>query len=289
MALFVIQSLISAVNDLVSLETESLETLLERLVKEEREHYDQSFRRLDDYVKSEELQAKAMGRDMDYSSMDQLPATDFDIVHTILRGDSLCHTSRIPSQIRYNGFLTMSDKVGGPSVWGQETYDIGTELEIARGLNETSLQAIPVVWESNSRERQSDCPFVIAPDPKDYFFVQHGYGWQPLTIPNDATRIAYKYDVSKLKGVVTLILQTCDWGKCPKGFLTHEAFHDKEGWELEVNGISVTNITAIGNDAIVAHNGDGLTFPPGPNGEFQLRFRVTKQQSYLRLTSATIF
>ncbi|KAL3913446.1 MAG: hypothetical protein SGILL_006488 [Bacillariaceae sp.] len=288
-ALFLIQTLVSAVDDLVSFESEGLDALLERLQKEEREHYEQSFRKLDDYVKSDELREKATGKDMDYRNLDQLPASDVDMVYTMLRGDSICHISRIPSQIRYNGHLTMSDKVGGPSVWGQETYDLGIELETAEGMNKASLQSVPLVWKKENAVRQSECPFIIAPDAKDFFYIHHDFGWQPLTIPNDATRKEYGYDATKLKGVVTLILQVCDWGNCPDGFLTREAFQDQEGWEVEVNGLPVTNITVIGNGAMVAHNGNGITFPPGPNGDFVLKFHVAKPQSYLRVTSVIIF
>jgi hypothetical protein len=284
------QSLISAVDNLLTFESESLESLLGRLEREEKEHYNNSFRKLDEYVKSEELREKVLGKEMDYKSMDQLPASDFDMVYTILRGESICHTSRIPSQIRYLGHLTQSDKVGGPSVWGEETYDIGIELKEAQKMNETTLTGMPVVWDASTAERKSDCPFVIAPDPKDYFYIQYTYGWQQLTIPNDATRSAYQYDPSKMKGVVMLILQTCDWGNCPKEFLTHEHYGDQEkGWELKVNSLPVTNITLIGNGAIVVHNGNDISFPPGPDGEYKLEFHVNHRWKYMRLTSAIIF
>ena len=173
-------------------------------------------------------------------------------------------------------------------MWGQETYDVGVELEVAQTLKKASLQSVPLVWNNATSERQSQCPFIIASDPKDFFYIHHDYGWQSLTIPNEATRKAYEYDASKMKGIVTLILQSCDWGNCPEGFLTHKAFHDQEGWELEVNGNPVTNITVIGNNAIVAHNGNGITFPPGPDGEYVLKFHVTKPQNYLRVSSAII-
>ncbi|KAL3914345.1 MAG: hypothetical protein SGARI_000169 [Bacillariaceae sp.] len=290
-----VQSLASAVDDLIQVSSQqqtSIEALLEKLVQEEKEHFGKSLQQLDDFIKTKEFQEeKVATHEMDFKYIDQLPSSsvDFDVVSTLLAGSSLCHTVRLPSQIRYLGHLTNSDKVGGPSVVGEETYDVGIELEEAKKMNSASLHGLPIAWNNKTGERQSECPFVIAPDPKDNFYIQHGYGWQNLTIPNDATRSAYQYNPSEMKGVLALILKGCDWGHCPKGFLTSDFYGLDEGWNLKVNGVPATNLTMIGNGVIIAHNGNGITFPQGPNGEYKLEFQVTKPEHYLMMSSAIVF
>ena len=47
------------------------------------------------------------------------------------KGRSMCHTARLPSQSRYLGYLTDTDKVGKQAPYGQETYEVGIEKKVA--------------------------------------------------------------------------------------------------------------------------------------------------------------
>jgi hypothetical protein len=289
MALFIMQSLLSAVDDLLSFGSESLEDLLARLEREEKEHYERSLQQLDAFIASETLKEE-IPKEMGYSSMDKLPVSDLDVVSTVLGGESICHTVRLPSRIRYLGYLTNTDKVGGPSVYGEETFDIGMELQEAKSMTNSTIKSLQLIWDANESFRRQECPLIIAPDAKDSWYFQFGDGWRELRIPNEATRSAYRYNSSIMKGIVIMILRNCDWGQCETGFLTADDFGGNEtGWEMMVNGMRVTALSDIGNGAIVVQNEHGITFPQGSNGEYKLDFHVTKPSHFLKLSSVIIF
>jgi hypothetical protein len=77
---------------------------------------------------------------------------------------SVCHTSRLPSQTRYLGYLTNTNKTGGPAVFGNEKYDVGVEAsEATRPVHNGKLE---LVWREDKRlkrNNQGECPFIVAP------------------------------------------------------------------------------------------------------------------------------
>ena len=109
LALFLIDNLLGALEELVKLEYEGVETLLSRLLRQEDELYNDQIMKMD------------FQRDVtDLYSLDknEEEALDSSVFFT---GESMCHTARIPSQTRYLGYLTNTDKVGGPVPFGKET------------------------------------------------------------------------------------------------------------------------------------------------------------------------
>jgi hypothetical protein len=207
-----------------------------------------------------------------------------------LTGKSICHTARLPSQIRYNGFLTESKKTGGPSVWGEETFDVGLELQQAKALaNPEATKNLPLVFAADEDQRKHTCPLVVAPDAKDYFYAQYGDGWREHFIPNAATREAYHYDPSSIRGIVIVVFLTCPWDVCPEGALRAIDSDDEKKWEIKINGVPVTRLTDIGNDAFVAQNAKGITFPQDSNGGYKLEFHVNKPDYYAKISAIIVF
>jgi hypothetical protein len=140
------QTLMATVNEMVSLESESVDELLARLQKEEDSHYDFLRNPVDAELR------RVLDEKSGYK-FDELAIVDpnFDWYSLLLTGKSICHTARIPSRIRYLGFLTESNKVGGPSVWGDETYDTGLEVEEAKSLpNPEATKNLPLVFGANA-------------------------------------------------------------------------------------------------------------------------------------------
>ena len=115
LALFLVDSLLSALKDLTKLKSEGLEELLSRLVREETELFD------DHIVKADfEKVAKALyAFESDNNDEINLDPSLF------FSGKSMCHTARLPSRTRYLGYLTDTDKVGGPVPFGKETVSTG--------------------------------------------------------------------------------------------------------------------------------------------------------------------
>lgn len=113
LSLFLIDSLLAALKDLVELERQgSVEELLSQLWQEEDEVYEDQMTKIDFQKYAEELYS------VDEQHRDELfPALFFT-------GKSMCHTARLPAQTRYLGYLTDTDKVGGPMPFGQETVSI---------------------------------------------------------------------------------------------------------------------------------------------------------------------
>jgi hypothetical protein len=72
--------------------------------------------------------------------------------------ESICHTARLPAQTRYLGYLTDTRKVGGPSVYGEETYEIGIEADTVR--KQPPIGELALVWSAAQRE---NCSVALAP------------------------------------------------------------------------------------------------------------------------------
>lgn len=109
LSLFLIDNLLGALEELIQLEHENTETLLSRLVREEDELYN-------DQIMKMEFQSDAAS----LYALDENHKGAFD-PSVFFKGESMCHTARIPSQTRYLGYLTNTDKVGGPVPFGKET------------------------------------------------------------------------------------------------------------------------------------------------------------------------
>jgi hypothetical protein len=202
----------------------------------------------------------------------------------LYNGRSFCHTGRLPSQTRYLGYLTESEKVGGPAPWGKATYDEG--MPKTKAMTTEADGVMRLVWES--KYKLWDCPVTAHPDSKDTFMTHFNDGWTKLSLPNNVERQAYQYDPSQFKGIVILVLRSCDWGKCEAGFLNAEDYDGKK-WEMKVNGKKVEALVYFGPEAWAAKGSDGIYFSPNSKGVYEIEIHVNEKDSFVLVSSFVLY
>jgi len=272
LSLFLIDNLLGALEELIQLEHENAETLLSRLMREEDEIYNDQIMKME--FQSDAASLYSLGED-DKGAFD--PSVFF-------KGESMCHTARIPSQTRYLGYLTNTDKVGGPVPFGKETYEVGVEEKQALP-NSDMMQ---LVW-TDGNMHQDDCPVTVNVDHKDSF-MSVGDGWKSLVFPNEAERRAYNYDSEKFEGIVVISFTSCEWGRCEEGYVGPKDFEgDDKKWDMKINGIPVTNFLDINHDAFVAKNKDGVNFPPSPDGDYKLEIKLNDPANHVKISSFIVY
>lgn len=203
-----------------------------------------------------------------------LNETDMSVFY---RSPSICHTGRLPAQIRYLGILTESDKTG------VYDYDKGMPKENADKLETEDEMAMPLVYDPNDRQT---CEIELNRDYKDFFFASDKMGWSTVTIPNKAELEAYGRDSQTYRGLLVMCLKYCDWGKCPAGDMQLESIQ-KGQVEFEVNGVSVVNVTKF-SDCGVLRGEQGHYWKANDDGQYVLKAKVLgdgSDFSYLRISS----
>ena len=112
LALFLVDNLLDALKELIDLEYESVDALLSKLLREEDDVYKNRILKTDFKSKAGNLYY-LNDEDKEYEGLIE-PSAFFS-------RNSMCHTARLPAQSRYLGYLTETDKVGGPMPWAKET------------------------------------------------------------------------------------------------------------------------------------------------------------------------
>lgn len=277
-ALFLVEALASAIDDFLKYEFTDHHELLNRLTTEEESAYNTVINKTEDI---QDFPSKLYSFDAD----EDLNASGLD-PFLLFNGSSICHTARLPSRTRYLGYLTDTDKQGGPAIFGQEEYEVGTELDEAmKDFNETALQ---LVWEDD-KFHQKDCPTIISPDHKDYFFTQAGRGWSELMFPNDAEKNAYRYDPTNHQGLMILVFRKCDWGQCEEGYLGAEDLTEEKEWEMKINGEPVVKLIDIGHLAFIAKGKNGMKFTPNEAGTYKIEIQVNEPSHFVKISSFVIY
>lgn len=272
MALLLVEALLGALEGLVEHETKDAEILLAELRKIEDELYEKF------------IQATLPEKHSKLYKVGGEVHPDFN-TSLFFTGRSLCHTGRTPSQTRYLGILTNTDKVGGVAPFGEETYDVGINVDDA--LKSPNVQGeMRLAW-TQWKEREA-CQVVCKPDYKDFFLTSDRDDWTKLTIPNEAEKKAYQYDHSQFMGIIVIALRGCDYGKCEKGFLTAENYDEKK-WEMKVNGKAVTSVVDIGFEGLIVKWDDGVYFPPNANGDYEIELRVSESGSFVKVSSFILY
>jgi hypothetical protein len=181
------------------------------------------------------------------------------------RGQSFCHTARLPAEIRHLGILTESSLVG------EDSYD--------KGQNKAALQSkmngsMPLVYESGERQK---CKIPLNKDYKDYFLLRKSFGWSQLTLPNDAEMKAYGTG-APLHGIVAICFR--DGGGMDLGMM-----------EMEVNGIQVSFLTRIRKTCMFLKNEGGHIWKPNSDGRFEIRAKgkVNATKSDVRFSNFVIW
>ena len=208
---------------------------------------------------------------------------DFD-VENFFRGPSLCKTGRTPAQSRYLGYLTDTDKVGGPSSPKDETFDVGITKAVADNTAANGIMRLVQAPHSNCEDA------VVMPDYKDFFYAHGKDGWVSLTMPNQAEKQAYNYNPSAMKGTIVIFGGGCDWGRCPPNDLN--LIEDFEKIEMEVNGKKVQAFSGTGGwgGGYVLRYEDGtVRVPPNSDGVFEIRVRISDTKKFVRLSSVVLY
>eukprot|EP00529_Nitzschia_sp_RCC80_P041568 CAMPEP_0113512950 /NCGR_PEP_ID=MMETSP0014_2-20120614/39601_1 /TAXON_ID=2857 /ORGANISM="Nitzschia sp." /LENGTH=776 /DNA_ID=CAMNT_0000409319 /DNA_START=26 /DNA_END=2352 /DNA_ORIENTATION=- /assembly_acc=CAM_ASM_000159 len=273
-SLFLVEALLGAVQALIDNPIRDIEILLSQLQSEEDETYHQIQNGdLSDYP-SRVYKAK----DVNGTDMEEYKDFDFSFLY---RGDPFCHTARLPAQTRFHGYLTETSKTGVQTHVWKETYETG--IEVSDAINKASNGTILLAY-NKAKRTQRECPVIVAPDYKDFFFVHTSHGPSQISIPNEVERSVYQYDPTKIKGAVIFLLETCDWGKCDPGFLKREEFLEKK-WSISINGAGVIDLINIGYDALLARPQNGRYFPPqGEDGIYTISIQVHEPDSFVRIS-----
>ena len=228
--------------------------------------------------------------------------TDFNSTY-IIGGPNYCHTTKLPSEIRFLGILTETATQIGPN-----DYDkgLGVQTLLKKGYksndktNPNGSGAQSMILSYDEADRQI-CPIRTNEDYKDFYFVGANTGWQQLTLPNHSERNAYSIregsfsstsTIPLLQGYVAMCLTLCPWDKCPKGVWSRNVYTESNYLEIRINQVMVTNYTNIGNSEcdLLRHN-DGYRFPIDDKDntvaiEVQLNVPDTKNpRSYIRISS----
>ncbi len=195
------------------------------------------------------------------------------------RGPAMCHTGLLPAETRYLGYLTESDKKG------MFDYDTGLTRQAieANPPKEKDTSPMRLAFEPEFRQK---CPVPLTVDFKDFFYTMHADGWTTLTLPNDSEAKAYRYDSTKMQGVIMVCPGTCDWGNCAEGDLkTNDVVEGKASFQ--VNGEPVKSFIVYGNCYFLKGEG-GLKWKPNSEGKFILKARVNAEKAYLRMSSVIL-
>lgn len=281
LALFLVNTLLETLSDLVGHQESDPNVLLETLIQEEKEAFQT--------ILESELPPSTNSIWFPSGDVAANGAAPFD-VESVWKGPSICRTARLPSQSRYNGYATNSDKVGGYTILGQEEYDLGIPIKEAN-LPEAMNGTAKLTFEPGGREREA-CNAVLKPDYKDFFYTRGVHGETKLTIPNDREKAAYSYTAMQpnLKGYIFLCLVPCDWGKCAAGEMRYTDY-ETGLFEVTVNGQRVSNLTHIGFDVTILQGDtrNNTQWQPNANGDFEIGLSVKDPNSYLRISSIIIF
>mmetsp|Transcript_24217 Transcript_24217/g.67078 ORF Transcript_24217/g.67078 Transcript_24217/m.67078 type:complete len:678 (+) Transcript_24217:253-2286(+) len=272
LSLFLVENLQAALEELVKHDSESAETLLAQLRREEEELFQNHV-------------LKAIFRKQAKNTFFARNGESIDLDASIFfTGKSMCHTARTPAQSRYLGYLTNTDKVGGPAPVGKETYDVGI-LDKEAPLDSGEML---LTWEETDM-RQDDCPVAVSIDYKDSFLSQ-GSGWNTLTVPNEAERKAYGYNPSDLQGLVVISFRSCDWDKCEKEYLGPKDFYGEEKkWEMKVNGVVVENLVDIGHKVFLLQSKTGIYFPPTSDNDYKFEIKVNEPSKYVKISTFIVY
>eukprot|EP00980_Cylindrotheca_fusiformis_P001638 scaffold368_cov125-Cylindrotheca_fusiformis.AAC.16 len=282
-----------ALEELADSTTTPLSELLNQLQDEEDLEYDE--------FRSNPLVDLVNGEN-DYADLG-LPSDQ--LFESWFKGPSICRTSYLPSESRFLGITTDTNKTGGPATPGHETYDIGfTVLKIERDgtyqFVEEDKKPEPGVFSllnngaeragfRNREEWDEECPDLVMPDYKDFFYAPLLNGKASLTFPDEKEKTYYGYDRSKFKGVLGLVLPLLAESAC-KTCHEHDLRLDDFTTgkvKITVNSKPVSNIRMVSKVAMILEGDGGNVFwePSAENENYKIEFEVDADfaQYHLRL------
>jgi hypothetical protein len=206
---------------------------------------------------------------------------DETLMDTWFKGPSLCRTALLPAESRFLGITTNSTKIGEVSRCGAETYDTGVATIRKDGIYSYPTEVKPTPGDFNIIAPtdfrrcydEKECPEIVMPDYKDWFWGVLKDGKVSTTLPNEKEIEYYGYDPTNFKGIIGIIstLFGESWGKNhPLADLALSDFQDH--LKLTVNGKPVAKYRVF-NDMAILEGEDGSVFwEPSPNSDYVLEF-----------------
>jgi hypothetical protein len=206
------------------------------------------------------------------------------VLSIIYKHPSFCHTARVPTVIRHEGILTMSQQKG------VFDYDKGIELNEAREMVSYPVDnTIPLVYDQSVRQK---CQYNIQIDYRDFFYL-HGkqHGDSMLLLPNAEEQRVYRKAGEATKGIVAICFSGCDQGGCPKEAIRGQGL--REGKVLfHINNVPVTNVTLFGETEdcyLLTNEEHGPYWKANDNDQYEIRGRVQDPELDMRISSLIIW
>jgi len=133
------------------------------------------------------------------------------------KGDPICSSALLPSDARYNGYVTGKEGVfGGDFDTGMTESDAQLRSESTNGLNVSMT-----VVHSNHRTKVM-CPKYADRDYKDYYYVgkvEDDKVWHTRIVPSHDEYDAFSKSTVSTENFIMACLEKCDWGRCPNGYV----------------------------------------------------------------------
>lgn len=264
MALFIIEVLREALEQLGSLSAKEREDLYLTLDAEEEADYQHILSSPIPEVMQKEVKTF-------YNSS---IITDVS-TETLYRNRSFCHTALLPAEMRYRGLLTETNERGF------FTYDRGVanhdltllEKDTKMGVNNTKHPGQAIL--SYTETQRQECEDYLNLDYKDYFHISSFEGWRSLTLPNDAEEAYYNVDTSQHKGILIACVSTPEWFTKDPENLRGE--FNPSVVQMEVNGEEVVEYSKLDTCHMLKNENDHH-WKPNDNGKYIIRIRVNHQE-----------
>jgi hypothetical protein len=212
--------------------------------------------------------------------VEAIPESERGLVdlNLFVKGQTFCHTARLPAEIRHLGRLTSSTKTGFID------YYKGISLSSAQTSMTVRDGVMPLTYSEYERD---DCPIPTHLDYKDYFLAQSN---EKLTVPSDL-EISYYGKGQPLQGYVFICYPACHWDHCPPGELRREQFFEG-GFNILVNGAAATNLTEFRTLCDMLKHDAGYQFPLSAEGKIELSVQISETappNAFVRLSTVIVW
>ena len=242
------------------------------------------------------------------TALDELGAKTDPLYETWFRGPSICRTSLLPSQSRYLGITTDTEKTGDVARYTHETYETGyttkfnpdgsVEFLDDGGKREPPAGEFSILanikgrsGHSDLRQWEAECPAIVMPDYGDTFYAPLSNGKASIRIPNQKEKEHYGYDPKLFKGIIGLIppMWPASCKKCAHAYDLVIPDFLAGDVTLTVNSKLVKNIRLV-DKMVMLLEGEGGNpyFEPHPETEdYTIEFQVAPgaTQYHLKLTN----
>lgn len=191
---------------------------------------------------------------------------------------SICHTALLPSEIRYDGMVSIS-RVHGKFEGGYYMGHSSDNIPLPDG-------SLPLLYDPLERQ---GC-HLSRIDFKDYFLVPSTHGWLSVTVPNTEEIQKYGKETSTKEGYILICLRQCPDEICPPNFSQFNwNMHIEEyNVEIEVDQEEVIGIKEFEGCYFLEGN-KGLKWGDDQKQRYELKFKVNQEELEFQISSIIVF